>query len=356
MNPIPVTLLTGFLGSGKSTLLTHVLHDPRFKDTAVVVNEFGEVGLDGVLVEHRREQLVEMTSGCLCCTIRGDIRETLRDLHFRRDQGQIPAFARLVVETTGLADPAPVIHTLMTDERLAGRYTLSGVITTVDTVNGESSLERHAECVKQVAVADRIVLTKTDLAKDSASKLDVTRLRNSLAKLNPGAPIFDRNDKGFDYSPLLRTAVFDPLNKGSDVEDWLRAEAYSHGDHSDHDHHHDEHDVNRHGTDIKAFSLILDEPVAALGFMMALELLIANQGEDLLRVKGIVNIAEKPGKPVVVHGVQHIFHPPSWLDEWPTEDHRTKIIFITRNIPEETIEHFFRAWQRHDKNIEARTG
>ena len=357
-NPIPVTLLTGFLGSGKSTLVTHVLHDPGFSRTAVVVNEFGEVGLDGILVEHSREQLVEMTSGCLCCTIRGDIRETLLDLHHRLEQGSIPAFDRLVVETTGLADPAPVIHTLMTEERLAGRYMLGGVVTTVDTVNAESSLARHDECIKQIAVADRIVLTKTDLAKDPASRTDLKKLRSTLSQLNPGARILDRSDQRFDIRHLFDTSLYDPATKGFDVQRWLNAEAFEddHHTHHTHHHHHDhEHDVNRHGTEVRAFSLVLDEPVSSMAFRIALELLIANQGADLLRVKGIINLAERPDTPVIIHGVQHIFHEPLWLDKWPTEDRRTKLVFITRNIPQETIEALFGAWRRLDDECEAPT-
>lgn len=360
---IPVTLLTGFLGSGKSTLLTDILNNPQFGDTAVVVNEFGDVGLDGFLIEHSLEQMVEMTSGCLCCTIRGDIRETLLDLHRRRASGEIPRFRRLVVETTGLADPAPVIHTLMAEQRLFGLYSLGGVVTTVDALNGQASIENHIECVKQVAVADRIVLTKTDLVVDAAAQEEVESLRSAVARINPGAPILDRNDQGFDHSELFDTSLYDPATKGFDVQAWLDAEAYdgeshhrhhdhSHHDHSDHDHHdhhdhgEDAHDVNRHGTDVRAYCLILDEPVSTMAFTTALELLLANQGPDLMRVKGIVNLAEKPDKPVIIHGVQHIFHDPVWLDGWPTGDHRTKIVFITRNIPKETIETFFMAWQR----------
>ena len=356
-NPIPVTLLTGFLGSGKTTLLTRVLQDPRFGDTAVVVNEFGEVGLDGMLVEHSHEQLVEMTSGCLCCTIRGDIRETLHSLHGRREQGDIPAFNRLVVESTGLADPAPVIHTLMTDPRLAHLFMLGGVVATVDALTAEFSLAHHTESVKQVAVADRIVLTKTDMMKDADSRASLGKLRERLRRLNPGAVILDRNDLDFDLRHLFDTSLYDPETKGFVVQRWLNAEAYGDDEHSHHHHHghghhhhhgheHDhDYDVNRHGDDIRAFSLVLDQPIEIMAFTVALELLIANQGADLLRVKGIVNLTEKPGKPVVIHGVQHIFHEPIWLDAWPDSDRRSKIVFITRNIAKETIERFFKAWQ-----------
>jgi G3E family GTPase len=366
---IPVTLLTGFLGSGKSTLLTNILGDPSFSDTAVVVNEFGDVGLDGFLVEHSLEQMVEMTSGCLCCTIRGDIRETLLDLHRRRELGEIPYFARLVVETTGLADPAPVIHTLMAEPRLTGIYTLGGVITTVDALAGEPSLTGHVECVKQVAVADRVVLTKTDLAVDLATQATTERLLKAVARINPGVPILDRNDQDFDFRELFDASLYDPRIKGFEVQEWLDAEASNgeshHSDHSHHDRTHDgadahdhgehAHDVNRHGTDVRAYCLVMEEPVSTMAFTTALELLLANQGPDLLRVKGIINLAEKPDNPVIIHGVQHVFHEPVWLDEWPSEDHRTKLVFITQNIPKDTIETFFRAWLHLGEEREVKT-
>lgn len=349
--PIPVILLTGFLGSGKSTLLGSILHDPRFSDTAVVVNEFGEVGLDGFLVEHSLEQTVEMTSGCLCCTIRGDVRQTLLSLHRRQAQGEIPAFGRLIIETTGLADPAPVLHTLMTDPRLANRYMLGGVITAVDITTADITLERYAESVKQVAVADRIVLTKTDMALDPASKSDLATLRADLKRMNPGARIVDRYAAGFDIRQLFDTSLYDPLTKSIDVQRWLNSEAYDDNDnahpHDNSHHHHHEadhrHDINRHGQDIEAFSLILDDPISSTAFTFALELLISSKGADLLRVKGILNIREKPETPVVIHGVQHIFHDPVWLDTWPDTDRRSKIVFITRGVSKATIETLFDA-------------
>ncbi len=340
MSNIPVTLLTGFLGSGKSTLLSQILRDPRFSDTAVVVNEFGEVGLDGFLVEHSGDQMIEMTSGCLCCTIRGDIRQTLLDLHARRDQGKVPMFERLVIETTGLADPAPVIHTLMADPRLDRRFMLGGIVTTVDVVNAEHTLDTQLECVKQVAVADRVVLTKTDLVQDPVSRRDVDQLRARVAKLNPGALVVDKNAAEFDLRRLFDTSLYDPVTKTMDVQKWLNAEAYDDGQphsHHDHDHHQD---VSRHGDDIHAFTLVLDEPVDTMTFTDALELLIARQGESLLRVKGIVNIAESPDRPLIVHGVQHVFHDPVWLDSWPDEDRRTRIVFIARGLSEHIVRAF----------------
>ncbi|UUX48800.1 GTP-binding protein [Nisaea acidiphila] len=378
--PIPVTLLTGFLGSGKSTLLTRILRDPRFSDTAVVVNEFGEVGLDGFLVEHSVEQTVEMTSGCLCCTIRGDVRETLMSLHRRRQEGRIPAFERLIIETTGLADPAPVIHTLISEPRLARRYMLGGIVTTVDITTAEMTLENFEEGVKQIAVADRIVLTKTDMAKDPASRSDLAALQDWIARLNPGAPVLDRHAPGFDLRRLFDTSLYDPRTKSMDVQKWLNEEAYAAGEgapgaahdhehhhhdhghhhhghdhhhdhghhHHGHDHHHDhdhQHDINRHGADIEAFSLVLDEPISSAAFTLGLDLLLSRKGADILRVKGILNIRERPGTPVVIHGVQHIFHDAVQLDAWPGDDRRSRIVFITRGLSRDTVATFFDALQ-----------
>jgi G3E family GTPase len=356
MTAIPATLLTGFLGSGKTTLLSHVLRDPRFSDTAVVINEFGEVGLDHALVAASREELVEMTSGCLCCTIRGDIRKTLVDLHARSNAGTIPTFSRLIIETTGLADPAPVLHTLISDPLVWPRYSLGGVITAVDAVNGAATLKRQTESVKQVAVADRLVLTKTDLGADPASRDDLRELRHTLSQINPGAPILDRASADFDLRRLFDTALYDPRRKTIDVQTWLNEEAYRTASEApDHDHghghdhvgshdHHSHHDVNRHGTDIEAFCIVRDRPISGLAFTVALELLIANRGEDLLRIKGIINVAEEPERPCVIHGVQHVFHEPTWLDAWPDEDRRTRIVFITRNLPRSAIEPVFAAF------------
>lgn len=386
---IPVTLLTGFLGAGKSTLLTRILRDPRFSDTAVVVNEFGEVGLDGILIAHAPDQVVEMTSGCLCCTIRGDIRETLLRLHARAAAGEIPAFSRLVVETTGLADPAPVIQTFIADPRVVRRFLLTGVVTVVDAVNGDATLDAHDESLRQIAVADRLLISKTDLARDPASRRDVERLRQRLLAINPGARVLEAADPALDLRGLFDTVAFDPSARSMDVRRWLNAEAVEHGHghgHShghghghghgdehghDHGHHHGHghghdhghhyghghdhghrhghdhghhHDVSRHGDDIRAFSLVLDEPVGTMAFTTALDLLARHQGAQLLRVKGIVHLRERPETPVVIHGVQHVFHDPVILDRWPDDDRRTRLVFITKGLEAQAVESFFRAW------------
>ena len=362
MELIPVTLLTGFLGSGKSTLLTELLQRPEFANTAVVVNEFGEIGLDGILIEHSKDQIVEMTSGCLCCTIRGDIRQTLLDLHGKCARGDIPAFDRIIVESTGLADPAPVVHTLISDPLLDRRYMLGGVVTTVDALNGAHTLENHKECEKQAAVADRLVITKTDPATNSDSKAALDELHAKLSSLNPTAAILDRHDPVFEHGRLFDTSLFDPETKSMDVRSWLNAEEA--GGHHDHDHEHGHghghehahdhrghhhHDVTRHGSDICAFTLTFDEPITIEAFAGSLEALCLTQGANLLRIKGIVNTADRPGIPMVIHGVQHVFHDPVWLDEWPDEDHRTKLVFITNGIKRETLDRFFKAWIRSSK-------
>lgn len=351
MNTIPVTILTGFLGAGKTSLLKRLLADPRFSDTAVVINEFGEVGLDHMLVEAAPEAIVEMTSGCLCCTVRGDVRRTLLMLMERSERGEIPLFSRLVIETTGLADPAPVIHTLLLDPRLARRYRLAQVVTVVDAVNGPATLDRQPEALKQAAVADRLLVTKTDLLKPG----EVDAVFERLRAVNPGAVLANTASAEFDLRSIVDdTLTFRPDMKPETVRQWLAAEAveeghahHGHGHHHghahDHDHHH-HHDVTRHSEDIRSFSLIIEQPISRMAFAMAMQLLTANQGEDLLRVKGIVKLAEDPERPVVIHGVQHILHDPVYLDAWPDDDHRTRLVFITRNIPKETIDGFFRAW------------
>lgn len=348
---IPITLLTGFLGSGKTTLVSRLLRDPRFSDTAVIINEFGEVGLDHLLVEHVAEDvIVEMTSGCLCCTVRGDIRLALTMLQHRSDAGELPTFSRLIIETTGLADPAPVIHTLISDVQLDARYRLARVLTVVDAVNGLSTLDTHVEAVKQVAVADHLLVSKTDT--EAGRKL-LPELLLVLRRLAPGAAIEETVAPDFDLRALVDDGgVFDAAAKPAQVLAWLNAEAHSElqvGHHShDHDHDGPGHDLNRHSSAIRAFCLTLDRPLSRLGFSFAMELLASNQGSDLLRVKGLVAIDEYPDKPIVVHMVQHIVQVPTRLDAWPSEDRRTRLVFITRNLDPARLAGFFESWTRAD--------
>ena len=331
---IPVTLLTGFLGSGKTTVLNHVLKQPGMAATAVIVNEFGEIGLDHLLVERSSEDVVLLNSGCLCCTVRGDIVDTLTNLFVDRVKGKVPFFTRVAIETTGLADPAPILHTLMTDPIVAARYVLDGVVTTVDAVNGAGSLDRQPEAVKQAAVADRLLLTKTDIAEPGARQAIEARLK----ELNPSAAIVSVAQGAIDSALLFNIGFYDPTTKSLDVRRWLRDESFE-GDHGqDVGHGHEHPDVNRHDDRIRAFCITREQPISWAALSTWLDGLAAMRGDDLLRLKAIVALSDRPDQPVVLHGVQHLFHPPVLLPGWPSEDRRTRMVFITRDLPRETIE------------------
>ena len=328
---IPVTLLTGFLGSGKTTVLNHVLKQPDMAATAVIINEFGEIGLDHLLVERSSEDVVLLNSGCLCCTVRGDIVDTLTNLFVDRVKGKVPYFTRVAIETTGLADPAPILHTLMTDPIVAARYMLDGVVTTVDAVNGAGTLDKQPEAVKQAAVADRLLLTKTDLADVVARQ----EIEARLEALNPSATIVPVAQGVVDPARLFNIGFYDPANKSVDVRRWLRDEAFESG----HAHHgHEQPDVNRHDDRIRAFCITRERPISWAALSAWLDGLATMRGEDLLRLKAIVALSDRPDQPVVLHGVQHLFHPPVLLPEWPSEDRRTRMVFITRDLPREAIE------------------
>ncbi len=359
---IPVTVLTGFLGSGKTTLLNKLLRRPELSDTAVIINEFGEIGLDHLLVEKSNDEgMVTLNSGCLCCTVRGDLVRTMSELFLKRSKGEVSPFKRMVVETTGLADPAPILHTLMTDPLLASRYRLDGVVTTVDGVNGASTLDNHEEAIKQAAVADRILLTKVDIA--DAPKL--ADLEHRLAHLNPGAHAMHISGGEIDPNKILNAGLYNPETKTADVKRWLHEEAYEgshdhgHGHHhhghghghDDHKHGHDHghgeqdpHNVNRHDDRIKAFCMTFDEPMSWSTVAAAFDALVTYRGPDLLRMKGILNVKDTD-KPVVIHGVQHVFHPPATLEAWPPgDDRKSRVVFITRDIAESTIRKVFNSF------------
>ncbi|PCG08458.1 GTP-binding protein [Sphingomonas ginsenosidimutans] len=324
---IPASVLTGFLGSGKTTVLNHLVRSPGMARALVIINEFGAVGLDHDLVARSNDDLVvEMIGGCLCCTIRGDLSRTLREAPWRFARDGQCWFDRVVIETTGLADPAPILHTLMTDPHLEALYRLDAVIATVDAATGMATFDTQSEAVKQAAVADRLLLTKTDLVDETVQRA----IRVRLAALNPAAPVITVTDGAVDPSLLFGVGLWDPASKSDDVRRWLAEEAHHGGNH-----HHHHHDVNRHDDGIRATCLTFDTPLDPMAFERWLGLLTMFRGADLLRVKGIVNLAGHDA-PVIVHGVQHVFHPPVELERWPSEDRRTRMVFITRRIdPEE---------------------
>ena len=323
---IPVSVLTGFLGSGKTTLLAHLLRSPQFSRTAVIINEFGEVGLDHDLIETSEESFVELQTGCLCCTIRGDLVLTLEDLLARRDAGTVPQFERVVIETSGLADPAPILHALMSDAGVALRLTLAGVVTTVDAVNGLATLARQPESVKQVAVADRVILTKTDLIYGEADAL-VER----LATINPSAKVLTASFGAVEPERLFDMGLDPAPGKRPDLQAWLGIDAHAHPAPATHGH-------ASHDAQISCFAILREQPIRAITLTLLLEILAEHCGGDLLRLKGIVNVAESPDRPAVIHGVQHVFHPPAWLERWPSEDRRSRLVFIVRDIPRGWVE------------------
>ena len=331
----PVSVLTGFLGSGKTTLLNRVLHDPAFADTAVIVNEFGDIPVDHALVRTASENVVVLPSGCVCCRVAGDLVAALRDLHFKRASNEVPAFRRAVIETTGLADPAPLLATLIEMPLVAARYALAGVVTTVDGEYGMRTLDEHAEAVKQAAVADRIVITKADRA--SAGSLDALEAR--VAALNPGARILRSSHGDADPARLFDTGLHRADGSVPDTAGWLGGGAWrSFGP------------AGRHDARIRTFAWTAPGPVDWEALATALETLVELRGERILRLKGLIHIAGEPG-PLAIHAVQHTLYPPARLPAWPDGDRRTRLIFITRDLEDAAIAQMldsFTAGTRYD--------
>lgn len=303
---IPVSVITGFLGSGKTTLLRAVLRDPAYAGSAVIVNEWGEVGLDHEILETSGETLVGLANGCLCCAVRGDLARTLLDLARRRAAGEIPPYARVLIETSGLADPGPILHTLLADSAIAERYRVEAVVTVVDALLGAETIARHPEAAQQVALADRILLSKTDLAPGT------DEIEARIGALNPGAPVL-RAVQG----AVAPDALFASAARPEAVEAWLRAAALP----------------ARHSAGVETIAILREAPLPAVLLPLFLEGLAEHAGAKLLRMKGIVRVAEAPDRPAVLHGVRHVLHPVQWLDAWPSADRRTRLVLIGQGIP-----------------------
>lgn len=345
---IPVFFLSGFLGAGKSTLLNEVLADPAFQDTAVIINEFGDVAIDHLLVHQGETAISQVSTGCLCCSGSTDIAATLFDLHCAASGGLTPAFSRVIVEMSGIGDPAPLVNALITsrqdtyslrDRTRARVFYLAGVVTLYDIITGDISIERHFEALKQIAFADRIVLTKTDLAKDPATLSDIAALPLELAQLNAAAMIVDRREA--DLASLFSPRPYSLIGRGEDVAGWLALEAVlatdvSHGSGAT-----DTERRSRHTSGIRSFSIIHDAPVPGSRLFQFLSVLQRSAGQHLLRVKGIVGVEEEPDCPRIVHAVQHVTAEPVRLDAWPDDDRRTRLVFITSGIDPEPVRELF---------------
>ena len=321
---IPITLLTGYLGSGKTTLLRHLLAHPHLQDTAVLVNEFGEIALDHQLLYGAAESIVLMDRGCLCCALRSDLADQLDELYSKRARAEIPQFKRVVIETSGLADPAPILQTLVSEPMLAALYRLDGVIATVDGEHGDRELDQHFESVKQAALADRIVISKAD--RVSVESMDAVELR--LRSLNPAAPILRAANGAIDPIEILDMGIYDAQGKLESVERWLMSQRYRPVDMtpawlsvS----------AKRHDDRVCAFSIMYDRPISGSRLWQGLEALIEASGERILRVKGIVNVLDQD-QPRVIHIVQHVLYPVTTLPAWPDSDHRTRLVFIVRDL------------------------
>lgn len=336
---IPINIVTGFLGSGKTTLLARLLKSPALRDTAVLINEFGEVGLDHHLIEHAEESVLLMDSGCLCCAIRGDLQGALRSLFSQRERGEIPAFRRIAIETSGLADPTPIAYTILAEPVLQHHFRLGNVVTVVDAANGAAQLQRHPESVKQAALADRFVLTKSAMAADGGRAV-----RAAVCDINAAAPVLDLDAEPLDPDALLTGDLYTPDGKRREIAGWLDGFAGAGTAAQDdrdrgHDHSHD------HSHGVGSFCLWFDGPMDWTAFGLWMSMLLNRHGERVLRVKGMLNVAGV-ADPVLINGVQHIVHPPTHMTGWPDGDRRSRIVFIVQGMDRSEIERSLDAFNR----------
>jgi G3E family GTPase len=340
---IPVTVVTGFLGSGKTTLINSALRSAELAKTVVVVNEFGEVGLDHQLFASSSDSVVVLENGCLCCTVRSDLIGTLNGLYHARERRDIPAFDNVVIETSGLAEPGPVLQAFLSEPTLDGLYRVANVLTVVDAVNWAGTSEAHEEAVRQVALADQIRITKLDMVTGDRQNSS-SRIRLELRRINPSAVIDEVDWSAAAIAKLLSSRGFDATDPQSDPRPWLNVPAYGNAphDHDAHDGDHHDHDGHPHsfhleGRGIENFVLMRESPLTREEAQFLLDGIAQNLGTGLLRVKGLVNVAEEPGRPAVIQGAQHLLHTMTWLDRWPDGDHRSRIIFITQGIPRDSL-------------------
>ncbi len=336
--PIPVVLITGFLGSGKTTLLNNILRDPAMAETAVIMNEFGDVAINHLLVESAIENTIVLQSGCICCTVRGDLVDTLDGLFARVALGELPPISRIAIETTGLADPVSLVHSFLAERMLAERFRLRSTVTTVDAANAMGQLEDFEEARHQVALADVILLTKVDLVPPET----VDRVSARLRVINPGAAVVSVFHGAITPDELFAHVLEAHTSIGGDVLAWMNIEAFA----ADHGHSH-------HDSEIKTFAVTLDHPIARDALRLWLRSIMSLRGKNLLRMKGIVALCETE-LPVVVHAVQNVLHPPVQLSAWPTDDHTTRIVFITRGIPREALSNSLKALAPHRYTREIR--
>jgi G3E family GTPase len=327
---IPVTLLTGFLGAGKTTLISQLVRHPDMDRVAVVINEIGEIGIDNDLVRMSSENVALLANGCLCCSVRTDLQETLRELFGERRAGRIPDFDRVIIETTGLADPAPVIQTLTSDTMICDHFRLDGVVTLVDALHAITQLQDAPEAERQAALADRLLVTKSDLVERAQFDLVTAALRaiNPQADIQPCthgvvAPAALMNIGLANARGDERTLQFLPQLQASEPEPYLAARL-----------------PRRHDPSVQTMALRFDTPFSWAAFSAAMEMLINLRGKDLLRVKGIINV---DGQAVVVQGVGHVFHPPVTLQRWPSADTQSRLVCIARNLQPQAIEALFKA-------------